>query len=107
MNLARVDEYVEGSEPDRVYLTEVAQGALKELVVGDWLHVEQVEDEVWWMRVGDMRVTVKTPRNGLPEVDVERGFYDMVQGDTKSIEGSDSPQGAMGRDDGSGRDGEE
>ena len=68
------------------------QGALKELVVGDWLHVEQVEDHVWWMRVGDMRVSVWAPRGGSPEVDVDRGFYGMVHGETKVIEGSYNPE---------------
>lgn len=39
------------------------------------------------MRVGDMRVCVKPPRSGSPEVTVERGFYGMVLGDTNVAEG--------------------
>lgn len=83
------------------------QGALKELVVGDWLHVEHVEDHVWWMRVGDMRVTVVAPSNDSPLVDVERGFYARVEGDTKVIEGSYNPEVATEGDDGAGGGGAE
>ncbi|AFE06388.1 hypothetical protein COCOR_05469 [Corallococcus coralloides DSM 2259] len=78
------------------------QGALKELVVENWLHVEQVGDGAWWMRVGDMRIRVQAPRNGSPEVDVERGFYDLVQGETKVVESMSSPEVAAEVDGGTG-----
>lgn len=58
------------------------QGALQELVVGQWLHVEQVAEREFWMRVGDMRVRVEVSRFGSAEVSVERGFYGTVLGDT-------------------------
>ncbi|RKI39288.1 hypothetical protein D7Y27_22255 [Corallococcus sp. AB004] len=83
------------------------QGALKELVVGDWLHVEHLNDGVWWMRVGDMRVFVVAPRGDSPLVDVERGFYARVEGDTKVIEDSFSPEVASEGEGGGGRGGEE
>ncbi|NBC42828.1 hypothetical protein [Corallococcus exiguus] len=83
------------------------QGTLKELVVGDWLHVEHVEDGVWWMRVGDMRVFVVASRGDRPLVDVERGFYGRVEGDTTVIEDSFSPEVASEGDGGGGRGGEE
>jgi hypothetical protein len=58
------------------------QGTFDELVVDDWLHVEQMDDEVWWLRIGDARVMV-TLGPAEPSVDVERGFYSAVSGSTK------------------------
>jgi hypothetical protein len=31
-----------------------------ELVVDDWLHVEQMDRELWWMRIGDLVVWVRS-----------------------------------------------
>lgn len=42
-----------------------------ELVVGQWLHVEQMDSGVWWMNVGGVTVWVKADRDGRPlRVDV-------------------------------------
>lgn len=46
-----------------------------ELVVGDWLHIEQLDSRVWWMRVGDARIDVTIPAEGPVEVRVMRGEY--------------------------------
>jgi hypothetical protein len=51
------------------------QGTFDELVVDDWLHVEQMDENVWWLRVGDARLMVTLDASGQPFVDVERGFY--------------------------------
>lgn len=61
---------------------EIAQeGILDELVIGEWLHVEQLDDGRWWMRVGDARLEVQVDgQDGPPCVDVTRGFYDRVNG---------------------------
>lgn len=39
-----------------------------ELVVGDWLHIEQMDDRRYWMRVGDYRIDVFIPAKGKPNV---------------------------------------
>jgi hypothetical protein len=38
-----------------------------ELVVGKWLHVEQMNTGVWWMNVGGVTLTVKVDRDGRPQ----------------------------------------
>jgi hypothetical protein len=64
------------------------QGAFDELVVDDWLHVEQMDPSVWWLRVGDLRLIVAFDASGQPAVDVERGFYAPPKGANKKGEGS-------------------
>ncbi len=43
-----------------------------ELVVGEWFHMEQMDDRFWWMRIGDVTVHVRIPARGKPVVSVER-----------------------------------
>jgi hypothetical protein len=40
------------------------QGSFDELVVDGWLHIEQMDANVWWMRVGDASINVTYPRTG-------------------------------------------
>lgn len=61
-------------------------GVFDELVLGDWLHVEQMDDSQWWLRVGDARLTVTLKPGALPTVDVERGFYAEPTGTTRTRE---------------------
>jgi hypothetical protein len=35
------------------------QGVIDELVIDDWLHLEQMSERQWWLRIGDARVFVK------------------------------------------------
>jgi hypothetical protein len=58
------------------------EGVFDELVVDDWLHIEQMDTNVWWMRVGDAWINVTLSQDGQPEVDVERGFYEDPYGTT-------------------------
>lgn len=37
-----------------------------ELVVGRWLHVEQMDDHAWWMNIGGVTVHVTADRDGRP-----------------------------------------
>ncbi len=63
------------------------QGTFDELVVDDWLHVEQMDDAVWWLRVGDARLTVTLLANARqPTLEVERGVYAPPQGATTTRE---------------------
>jgi len=53
-------------------------GVFDELVVDDWLHLEQMDDNTWWMRVGDARVDIKVLPDGRAEVSIERNVYDQA-----------------------------
>jgi hypothetical protein len=59
-------------------------GTFDELVVDDWLHVEQMEANVWWLRVGDARLIVTLDMEGQPSLDVQRGFYGTPRGSTET-----------------------
>jgi len=48
-------------------------GTFDELVVDDWLHIEQMDASVWWMRVGDVRLLVTLNSEGQRSVDVLPG----------------------------------
>ncbi|MFZ5446664.1 MAG: hypothetical protein ACOZQL_42145 [Myxococcota bacterium] len=50
-------------------------GIFDELVVDQWLHLEQMDDDTWWMRLGDARVDIKVGPDGVAEVSIERGVY--------------------------------
>lgn len=60
------------------------RGVFDELVVDQWLHIEQMDTNVWWLRVGDARLWVKLDSQGRPEVDVERGCYEAPNGTTRA-----------------------
>jgi len=51
-------------------------GVFDELVVDQWLHLEQMDDATWWMRVGDARVDIKVGTDGVPQVSIERDVYE-------------------------------
>lgn len=74
----------EGAEPVQVE----NRGILDEVVVDDWMHLEQMDERQWWMRVGDARIWVTIEDDGTARVDVERGRYEVASGATKT-----SPQG--------------
>lgn len=59
------------------------ESGFDELVVDDWLHVEKMDAKVWWLRVGDARIMVRLSEASSPEVDVIRGFYADIRGETK------------------------
>jgi hypothetical protein len=39
-----------------------------ELVVGSWLHVEQMDEGCWWMDIGGLIVNVRADRDGRPKM---------------------------------------
>lgn len=53
------------------------EGVFDELVVDGWLHLEQMTENTWWMRVGDARIDIKVLPGGRVEVSVERDVYDQ------------------------------
>lgn len=38
-----------------------------ELVVGRWLHIEQIDTGTWWMNIGGVTVHVTADRDGRPK----------------------------------------
>ncbi len=58
------------------------EGLFDELVVDDWLHIEKMDRNVWWMRLGDACITITLSQDDRPVVDIERGFYETPNGTT-------------------------
>jgi hypothetical protein len=54
-----------------------------ELVVGKWIHVEQMSAGYWWMNVGGVTVHVRADRDGRPKHVMVHGpgeYDDPVEG---------------------------
>ena len=41
---------------------------LDELVIDDWLHLEQMATRLWWLRIGDDMVMISIGRDGKPKL---------------------------------------
>jgi hypothetical protein len=55
-----------------------------ELVIDHWFHIEQMDDRVWWMRVGDADITVRVGERGeASSVHIRRGDHGEVKGNTE------------------------
>jgi hypothetical protein len=61
------------------------QGVLDEVVLDDWLHLEQMNENVWWMRLGDARIVIEVAPEGTVRVDNERDNYERVSGETRGV----------------------
>lgn len=60
-----------------------------ELVVGRWIHIEQMDDGVWWMNIAGVTVHVKADRNGRPQsvrVDGPLDYDEPVEGCKYSLD---------------------
>ncbi len=76
-----VEKFPSALERDDPVVT--ARGTVfDELVISPWLHLEQMDDDHWWMSVGDARVDVHLRPDGKVDVLVERGQYGPIVGDT-------------------------
>lgn len=44
-----------------------------ELAIDDWFHLEQMDDRVWWLNVGDrgLVVWIHIPHEGPPKIKIE------------------------------------
>ncbi|MDX2996404.1 hypothetical protein [Streptomyces scabiei] len=54
-----------GGEFSRTHLLEGTE--FDELVVGSWLHIEQLDTSVWWINIGGVTVHVTADRDGRPK----------------------------------------
>lgn len=61
------------------------RGIFDELVVDNWLHLEQMDKREWCLRVGDARIWISIEDDAQPRVDIERGFYQEIRGNTKTV----------------------
>jgi hypothetical protein len=59
------------------------QGVFDELVLDEWLHLEKMDVDEWWLRIGDARIWVSRDESGKVQVDIERGCYGPILGSTK------------------------
>ncbi|XXX76644.1 hypothetical protein WMF30_54250 [Sorangium sp. So ce134] len=60
------------------------QGTVDEVVIDDWLYLEQVNEREWWLRVGDARVLIEIEQHGAARVDIARGAYGSISGTTRT-----------------------
>ena len=59
------------AEPPWTVTTVLPGTEFDELVVGRWIHVEQMDAGLWWMNVGGVVINVRADRGGRPvKVDV-------------------------------------
>ena len=47
-----------------------------ELVVGEWLHIEQMDSGTWCMRLGDAEIIIKVDRNDNAELKITRTAFE-------------------------------
>jgi len=59
-------------------------GSVDEIVVDHWLHIEKMDDGLWWMRLGDARIMVSVAAGGQAVVDVCRAVF-APQSGTSSV----------------------
>lgn len=54
-------------------LNVVNDGQFDELVLEDILHLEQMDNRFWWMRLGDAAVWIRVPTKGKPTISIHFG----------------------------------
>jgi hypothetical protein len=52
------------------------RGVFDELVIDQWLHLEQMDERRWWMRVGDACNTIEILADGRAQVSIDRAMYE-------------------------------
>ena len=57
-------------------LKETNRGVFDELLVDDWLHIENLDRNVWWLRLGDARIFIQVSEDGSANaLSIQRGEY--------------------------------
>lgn len=53
-----------------------------ELVIDDWFHLEQMDERIWWMCVGDLHINIRIRPDGRREVSgwLDHGSLDVTGG---------------------------
>jgi len=52
-----------------------SDGVFDELVLESILHLEQMDNRVWWMQLGDASVWIRIPAKGPPQISIEFDEY--------------------------------
>ena len=60
----RTEEHALGDIPFKVVTYSIPGTEFDELVVGRWLHIEQMDSTLWWMNIGGVTVHVVVDRDG-------------------------------------------
>lgn len=47
------------------------EGIFDELVIDDWFHIEQMDTDAWWMRIGRYNVNIQLRKDGKHRVRIE------------------------------------
>jgi hypothetical protein len=56
----------DGKFSNEAHGVEIPGTEFDELVVGKWIHIEQMDTGHWWMDIGGVTVRVKADRDGRP-----------------------------------------
>lgn len=56
----------DGKYSNEAHNVEIPNTEFDELVVGKWIHIEQMDTGKWWMNIGGVTVWVKADRDGNP-----------------------------------------
>jgi hypothetical protein len=59
-----------------------------ELVVDDWLHIEQMDTRVWWMRVGETTFDIRIDRKGQARITLTEGPVEGLTGGCQACHGT-------------------
>jgi hypothetical protein len=51
------------------------ESSFDEVVVDEWLHIEKMDTNQYWMRVGDACINVSIQDDGKVDVQIERNIY--------------------------------
>lgn len=51
------------------------EGVIDEVVVDHWMHMEQLDERLWWMRLGLARLLIEIDEEGIAKVSFEPDFY--------------------------------
>ena len=63
-------------ERDRTPVVEIEnKGVFDELVVDQWLHIEQMSRSVWWMRLGDASINIRVKRDSSVELTLNQAPF--------------------------------
>jgi hypothetical protein len=57
-----------GADPALSEVVTLPTTEFDELVIGRWIHLEQMNSKTWWMNIGGVTINVQVDRDGRPQV---------------------------------------
>jgi len=61
---------IQAKDGDRIIALE-NEGMFDELVIDQWLHLEQMDDDRWWLRIGDVTMSGTIDADGNAKATVD------------------------------------